>query len=181
MVMSRKTKLRHRAREIALQLVYMNDMRPGASPSEMLELFPEDEAMTLFCGELKPDEADAPSKEEFPFVGEFDLSLSDAEKDEVMSYAADLFRGVRANSAAIEDVIRVNMESKWRPERLVSLDKAVIALALYEGTIAKKVPVNVAISEAVEIAKAFGTEESGRFVNGVLGRIVRGSDDGGKQ
>ena len=107
----------------------------------------------------------------------FDLSLSEAEKDEVMTYAADLLRGVRANAAEIEDVIRVNMESKWRPERLVALDKAVISLALYEGTIAKKVPVNVAISEAVEIAKAFGTEESGRFVNGVLGRIVRGSDD----
>ena len=91
--------------------------------------------------------------------------------------ASDLLRGVRANAAEIEDVIRVNMESKWRPERLVALDKAVISLALYEGTIAKKVPVNVAISEAVEIAKAFGTEESGRFVNGVLGRIVRGSDD----
>ena len=176
--MSRKTQLRHRAREIALQLVYMNDMRPGASISEMLETFPTDEAVTLFYGELRSEEEEAPSKAEFPFVAAFDLDLSDAEKDEVMLYAAELFRGVRANSGAIEDVIRVNMESKWRPERLVALDKAVISLALYEGTIAKKVPVNVAISEAVEIAKAFGTEESGRFVNGVLGRIVRGSDDG---
>ena len=148
--MSRKTQLRHRAREIALQLVYMNDMRPGATVAEMLEEFPVDEAVTLFDGELRAEEDEKPS---------------------------DLLRGVRANAAEIEDVIRVNMESKWRPERLVALDKAVISLALYEGTIAKKVPVNVAISEAVEIAKAFGTEESGRFVNGVLGRIVRGSDD----
>ncbi len=175
--MSRKTQLRHRAREIALQLVYMNDMRSEAAPSEMLEMFPADEAVTLFDGELKAEEEEAPSKAEFPFVAAFDLALSEAEKDEVMAYAAELFRGVRANAAAIEDVIRVNMESKWRPERLVALDKAVIALALYEGPIAKNVPVSVAISEAVEIAKAFGTEESGRFVNGVLGRIVRGSDD----
>lgn len=177
MVMSRRTQLRHRAREIALQLVYMNDMRPESTVAEILEGFPADEAVTLFDGELKAEEEEKPSKAEFPFVAAFDLALSDAEKDEVMSYAADLLRGVRANAAEIEDVIRVNMESKWRPERLVALDKAVISLALYEGTIAKKVPVNVAISEAVEIAKAFGTEESGRFVNGVLGRIARGSDD----
>ncbi len=178
--MSRKTQLRRRAREIALQLIYMNDIRPDAASAEILELFPTDEALTLFSEELAPEEAVAPSKDEFPFVAAFDLSLSDAEKDAVMSYAAALYLGVRSNGPAIEDIIRVNMESKWRPERLVALDKAVIALALYEGTIANKVPVNVAISEAVEIAKAFGTEESGRFVNGVLGRIVR-SSDGDKQ
>lgn len=177
MVMSRKTRLRHRAREIALQLVYMNDMRPGAAPSDMLEDFPADEAVALFESELRADEQDCPPKGEPVRLADFGLALTDAEKDEVMSYAEELFRGVRANAAAIEDVIRVNMESKWRPERLVALDKAVISLALYEGTIAKNVPVNVAISEAVEIAKAFGTEESGRFVNGVLGRIARGFDD----
>ena len=95
----------------------------------------------------------------------------------MLAYAAELFRGVRSNSVKIEDIIRVNMESKWRPERLVAIDKAVISLALYEGIIAQSVPVNVAISEAVEIAKAFGTEESGRFVNGVLGRIVRSDNE----
>lgn len=175
--MSRKTQLRHRAREIALQLVYMNDIRPDATVAEILDEFPVDEALTLFEGELKAENEEGSAKAEFPFVAAFDLGLSDAEKDEVMAYAVDLLRGVRGNAAEIEDIIRVNMESKWRPERLVALDKAVISLALYEGTIAKKVPVNVAISEAVEIAKAFGTEESGRFVNGVLGRIARVSDD----
>ena len=180
MVMSRKTRLRHRAREIALQLVYMNDMRQGSAPSNMLSDFPVDEAVTLFESELKADEQDSPQKGEHSYPEDFDIALSDAEKDEVMSYAEELFRGVCANASAIEDVIRLNMESKWRPERLVALDKAVIVLALYEGAIAKKVPVNVAISEAVEIAKIFGTEESGRFVNGVLGRIAR-SFDGDKQ
>ena len=102
MVMSRKTQLRHRAREIALQLVYMNDMRPGATVAEMLEEFPVDEAVTLFDGELRAEEDEKPSKAEFPFVAAFDLSLSEAEKDEVMTYAADLLRGVRANAAEIE-------------------------------------------------------------------------------
>jgi N utilization substance protein B len=52
-----------------------------------------------------------------------------------------------------------------------------IRLALYEGFVTGRIPVAVAISEAVELAKRFGTEESGRFVNGVLGRIVRGLED----
>lgn len=179
MVMSRKTRLRHRAREIALQLVYMLDMRPEVSPSEALELFSADEALGLFGAELAEEGAEKPDDGKYPSVAAFDLSLSEAERDEVLAYAAELFRGVRANGAELEDIIRVNIDSKWRPERLVAIDRSVIALALYEGTIAKNVPINVAISEAVEIAKAFGTEESGRFVNGVLGRIVRGGDEQG--
>jgi N utilization substance protein B len=56
---------------------------------------------------------------------------------------------------------------------MVVVDLVAIRLALYEGWIEKSVPMAVAISEAVELAKHFGTEDSGRFVNGVLGRIVR--------
>ncbi len=177
MVMSRRARLRHRAREVALQLIYMLDMRPETPPQEALELLPADEALELFSAELADEGAESPDKKKFPSVSAFDLSLSESERDEVLAYAAELFRGVRSNSVKIEDIIRVNMESKWRPERLVAIDKAVISLALYEGIIAQSVPVNVAISEAVEIAKAFGTEESGRFVNGVLGRIVRSDNE----
>lgn len=177
MVISRKALLRRRAREIALQLVYMHDMRPESCQSEALDLFPSDEALRLFCCELSEDESEQPQKDKFPAVKSFDLSLSDAEKDEVLAYAAELFKGVCANAASIEDTIRLNMESKWRPERLVAIDKAVIALAVYEGLMAKNVPVSVSISEAVDLAKEFGTEESGRFVNGVLGRIARSGDE----
>ena len=153
MVMSRMARLRHRAREVALQLIYMLDMRPETPPQEALELLPADEALELFSAELADEGAESPDKKKFPSVSAFDLSLSESERDEVLAYAAELFRGVRSNSVKIEDIIRVNMESKWRPERLV------------------------AINEAVEIAKAFGTEESGRFVNGVLGRIVRSDNE----
>ena len=170
MVMSRRARLRHRAREVALQLVYMLDMRPDTPPQEALETLSADEALELFSAELAEEGADSPDKEKFPSVSSFDLALSEAERDEVLAYATELFRGVRSNSAKLEEI-------KWRPERLVAIDKAVISLALYEGVLAQNVPVNVAISEAVEIAKAFGTEESGRFVNGVLGRIVRSDNE----
>lgn len=135
--MSTKSQLRHRSREIALQLIYQMDVRPDAVLSEVLALYPSEE-----------------------------------EKAEVFSYARELVAGVCENADEIAELLRDNIIS-WRPERMVTVDKAVISLALYEGIIGKKVPLAVAISEAVELAKAFGTEDSGRFVNGVLGRIAR--------
>lgn len=135
--MSTRSQHRHRSREIALQLIYQLDVRPGVTPSEALELYPFKE-----------------------------------EKDEVLSYACELVTGVCENADEIAELLRNNIVS-WRPERMVAVDKAAISLALYEGIIGKKVPLAVAISEAVELAKAFGTEDSGRFVNGVLGRIAR--------
>jgi N utilization substance protein B len=67
---------------------------------------------------------------------------------------------------------------------MVAVDRAILRLAVFEGFLEKKVPVAVAISEAVNLARAFGTEDSGKFVNGVLSRVMRfmtgrdGSDAG---
>lgn len=135
--MSTRSQLRHRSREIALQLIYQLDMRPSDTLGEALALYPSEE-----------------------------------ENGEVFAYARELVTGVREHADRIAELLRDNIVS-WRPERMVAVDKAAISLALYEGIIEKKVPAAVAISEAVELAKAFGTEDSGRFVNGVLGRIVR--------
>lgn len=135
--MSSKSQLRHRSREIALQLIYQLDIRPSANIDDAIELYPsEDEAEGVF------------------------------------GYACELVRGVMEHKDTISDMLRENIVG-WRPERMVAVDKVAISLALYEGVISKKVPLAVSISEAVELAKVFGTEESGRFVNGVLGRIVR--------
>ena len=135
--MSSRSQLRHRSREIALQLIYQLDVRPSANIDEAIELY-----------------------------------LSEGEPEGVFDYACELVRGVMDNMDAISDLLRENIIG-WRPERMVAVDKVAISLALYEGIISKKVPIAVSISEAVELAKVFGTEESGRFVNGVLGRIVR--------
>jgi len=135
--MSSRSQLRHRSREIALQLIYQLDVRPSANIDEAIELYP-----------------------------------SEDEPEGVFDYACELVRGVMDNMDAISDLLRENIIG-WRPERMVAVDKVAISLALYEGIISKKVPIAVSISEAVELAKVFGTEESGRFVNGVLGRIVR--------
>ncbi len=61
----------------------------------------------------------------------------------------------------------------WKIGRMSLVDRTIIRLATYEGLLSRRVPVAVALSEAVLLAREFGGEESPRFVNGVLARIVR--------
>ncbi len=96
----------------------------------------------------------------------------ETEDEEVRSYAERLVLGVHENRNGIDAMIRQHIVG-WRPERMVIVDRVAIRLALFESTVAGLIPVPVAISEAVELAKHFGTAESGKFVNGVLGKIVR--------
>lgn len=98
------------------------------------------------------------------------------EDPEVVTYSQALIRGVVQRNVDIDRLLRTHITG-WRPERMVVVDRVAIRLALYEGVVIGRIPLAVAISEAVELAKRFGTEESGRFVNGVLGKIVRGLED----
>ena len=81
---------------------------------------------------------------------------------------------VRAALPQIDELISEHSQS-WRVDRMSLTDRTVIRLAVYECVIAKTVPVGVAISEAVLIAREFGSDESPRFVNGVLAKIAQAS------
>jgi N utilization substance protein B len=70
--------------------------------------------------------------------------------------------------AALQDAAR-----NWELERLAATDRSVLRMAIAELLGRKGTPARVVLDEAIEIAKRFGSEESGRFVNGVLDRIVR--------
>ena len=73
----------------------------------------------------------------------------------------------------IDELIEQNAEH-WHKDRIAKVDLAVLRLAIAEMTFLEEpTPEGVAINEAVELAKRFGTEESGRFVNGVLGKYAR--------
>ena len=62
----------------------------------------------------------------------------------------------------------------WDVKRMPGIDRNILRMAIYEMRFAEeKVPVNVAVNEAVELAKMFGTDKSARFINGVLGRLIR--------
>jgi transcription antitermination protein NusB len=87
-------------------------------------------------------------------------------------FAVELVEGVARRRDEIDAVLLSHAEH-WTLERMASLDRNILRLAVHELLHRSDVPPNVAISEAVEIAKRLSTEESGRFVNGILGKIAR--------
>jgi N utilization substance protein B len=100
------------------------------------------------------------------------------------SYADALVRGVAENLANVDARITAASHN-WRLERMGRVDRNLLRMSTWELMGRKDVPRAVVIDEAVELAKAYGTEESSGFVNGVLDRIAtdlgRTLDDETKQ
>ena len=95
-------------------------------------------------------------------------------------YAVDLVAGVGDRCARLDSLIET-FSVDWSVERMPIVDRALLRMAIFELTEHPEVPTGAVISEAVELAKTYSTEESGRFVNGVLGSVassVRGSSPG---
>ena len=99
--------------------------------------------------------------------------------DEVLSelpatpdpFAAELVSGVAREQPRIDDLIsRYSVD--WAIERMPVVDRTLLRMAVYELLEHDDVPTAAVISEAVELAKAYSTDESGRFVNGVLGAVA---------
>ncbi len=90
----------------------------------------------------------------------------------VQSFAGELIRGVLEHREEIDAKIKA-AASNYDLHRIAALDRNAMRVGLYEMLFCKDVPPVVAINEAIEIVKRFGSEESGRFVNGVLDRIRR--------
>jgi N utilization substance protein B len=86
------------------------------------------------------------------------------------SFALELVRGVLAERAAIDALIAEASEN-WRMERLSRIDLNVIRVAVYELR-SMNLPLEIAINEAVEVVRRFGTAESTAFVNGILDQIA---------
>jgi N utilization substance protein B len=83
--------------------------------------------------------------------------------------------GVIDNKPKIDAII-IPAAPEWPIEQIALVDLIVLRLGIYELLFAREVPPKVAINEAVELAKAFGGQNSSRFVNGVLGTVYRASD-----
>ena len=88
------------------------------------------------------------------------------------AFAEALVRGTKGNQSKIDQVIAQCAEH-WDLDRMAVVDRNILRLAVYELLWGAEVPPKVAINEAIEIAKKFGTKESSRFINGVLDRIHR--------
>jgi N utilization substance protein B len=95
-------------------------------------------------------------------------SLYEGELD---TYARELAEGVAARAAELDAAISA-AATDWPAERLGAVERNVLRIALYELD-EGLVPVEVAIDEAVRLAKRYATEEAAKLINGILGRIVR--------
>ncbi len=86
-------------------------------------------------------------------------------------YATELIRGVQTHREELDEAIDSALEN-WTPERVGRVERNVLRVALYEMRYADDVPNNVAINEAIEVAKRFADDNAPRFVNGVLDRLL---------
>jgi len=87
------------------------------------------------------------------------------------AFATELVSGVGAHQDALDEVISSHARN-WDVDRMPALDRAILRIATFELVHRPDVPTAVVISEAVELAKAYSTDDSSRYVNGVLSAIA---------
>ena len=87
-------------------------------------------------------------------------------------FAQNLVEGVKKNLKEIDELIK-KYATEWPLEQITVVDRNILRIGIYELKMDPEIPSKVAINEAIEVAKAFGGESSGKFVNGVLGAIYK--------
>lgn len=98
---------------------------------------------------------------------------SQNEADEPLRiYANEVVNGVMENIKEIDDTISEH-STNWKISRMAAVDKNILRISTFELKNRMDVPIKVVLNEAVEIAKRFGTTESGAFVNGILDNMAR--------
>lgn len=99
-------------------------------------------------------------------------------KDEIKlkEYVLELVNGTWSNKVAIDELLGHYLVG-WQMSRLSRVDRQVLRLATFEMVYQEDVPAKVVVNEAIDLAKHFGTEDSGKFVNGVLGKMIGDLDE----
>lgn len=128
---------RHRARELALKVLFQLEHSPDDDPAGALAY----------------------------------QAAEDRAPDSVIEFADELVKGVTANRAQLDSAIQA-ASTNWKLDQMGRVDRIVLRMAVYEIAVARKVPVRAAINESIELAKTFAGDESGRFVNGILGKVA---------
>ena len=91
-----------------------------------------------------------------------------------LAYIEGTVKGTRARLEEIDRIITAHLKEGWQLSRLMAADRNILRLAVYEMKFVEPaIPKGVAINEAVELAKRYGTDDSGRFVNGILESISK--------
>ena len=142
---------RRLARESAIRFLYSTDFNKNENLEEMIKEF--------FEVEEEHNE---------------DKLLNELNSNDTR-FAEKIIRGTIENLQHIDQLIESNTTG-WTKDRIAKVDLAILRLALYEIKFRDDIPDSVAINEAIELAKKYSTDESGGFINGVLGKIIREAD-----
>jgi N utilization substance protein B len=143
------------ALQLLFQTEFLTDARNGGKNGEKADL----------AAKVR---APSPSEMLKRFVADFDI------ESEVAEYAGAVFLGVTAKISEIDAIIQAH-SSHWKVSRMGLVDLAVMRVAVYEMKFTTPpLSPRIAIDEAVEVAKKYGSTESGAFVNGILDHVARG-------
>ena len=107
-------------------------------------------------------------------LGQLDMYSEDAEiekTEEDMAYIEGKLRGIVEHMADIDQSIN-EVSKGWKTSRMSKVDLTIIRLAVYEMKYEDTIPTGVAINEAVELAKNYGSDDSASFVNGILAKLA---------
>ncbi|MBU0551561.1 transcription antitermination factor NusB [Myxococcota bacterium] len=156
---------RRAAREIALLILFGMEVSEAEVAEEALRLFiaafrddPEVLEEIFARGEISPG-----------LVKHAQRVLS-SEAEGHWGFVEALVRGVTSHRAAIDELI-IQSSLNWRLERMGRVDRNILRLAVFELAFELETPGAAALNEAIEMAKRYGTIDSGKFVNGILDRI----------
>jgi len=112
------------------------------------------------------------------FVGDILSNRFNEEEleDKMKRFSEEIVLGILPIIEQLDHII-ANYAPEWPLEQVASIDRNIIRIALWEFAVKKCSPIKVAINEAVELAKAYGSDSTPRFVNGVLGSLVTKYED----
>ena len=174
---------RSRAREVAVQVLYQDDLNPGLNPAEA------DQFLLRRLGGAappeKPTEPEEPVVEgkwvptrSSPFAGmgkpaeaspaDFEAGLP-ASASALIEFARSLVSGVRRNRQELDALLGKTADN-WKLERMAATDRNILRVGAFE-LLYTDTPGAVVINEAVELAKRYGTANSAQFVNGILDKL----------
>jgi len=154
---------RREARERAIQFLYQHDLNPPQKLDEALDHFWNTQRTAAIAEE----------KGDATWGQKVELPGPTADEAAVRVFADPLIRGTLEHRDE-SDAIIVKHAQNWDLHRIAAVDRNILRLAIFEMLHREDIPPVVSINEAVDIAKKFSTQDSGKFVNGILDKIKGG-------
>lgn len=162
------------SREMAVQMLYQSDL--GGSPlPQIFHSFDLSEYLTREeLGEKRKDGQEPPGPPSRPSREEerAEYLRRKRQAEEAFAFAQGLVTGTIDHREQVDALIREQADN-WRLERMPPVDRNVLRLAVFEMLYETDTPKLVIVDEAIELAKKFGSEQSGRFVNGLLDGLLK--------